>query len=121
MTTTAAKTAPKIPGFRRPWEDGAAAYFQAESFAAAIEGFKRKRKPVLFHMPNSGEAGDFTCDHCGHLLRDPAEGNPHLKPNINSSWYYDPKRKAVVGGVHYEYSWSRIFNAILKLRVAARG
>lgn len=109
------------PTFRAPWTGGAAAYFEADSFAAALEGFKRKRKALLFHMDNRGEAGDLDCDRCGHILRGPAEGNREFRPTNSSSWYYDPKTKSVLGGVHYECSWSRIFDSILKLRVAARG
>lgn len=109
------------PAFRAPWSGGAAAYFEADSFEAALEGFKRKRKPVLFHMDNRGEAGDLDCAHCGSILRGPAEGNLEIRPTNSSSWHYDPKTKTIVGGVHYECSWARIFDSILKLRVAARG
>lgn len=115
MTTAAAK-----PAFRKPWERGAKGYFEADSFSAALEGFKRKRKTVAFHMANDGEAGAQLCAHCGVVLRDAAEGSEFLKPNRFSTWHYDPNRKAVVGGFHYECSWSRIFEAIIALRAVAR-
>ncbi len=109
------------PAFRAPWTGGAAAYFEADSFAAALEGFRRKRKALLFHMDNRGEAGDLDCARCGHILRGSAEGKLDIRPTNSSSWHYDPKTKTIVGGVHYECSWSNIFESILKLRVAARG
>lgn len=113
------------PQFRAPWTHGAAAYFEADTFDAAREGFKRKRKPVLFHMPNTGEAGDKPCVHCGGLLREPAravtrahgngvrsEQDAAKTPDKWSSWYYDPKSKSIVGGRHYICSWSSLLGAL---------
>lgn len=117
---TAATTVAR-PAFRKPWEHGAKAYFEADSFAAALEGFRRKRKAQIFHMANGGEAGEQDCARCGVKLKEAAEGSEFSKATRWSTWHYDPKQKAVVGGFHYECSWSQLFEAIIALRVVARG
>ena len=120
-----------VEGFRLPWTEGARAYPEADTFAAAREGFKRRRKSVMFHMPNSGEAGTRTCVTCGGSLAEPAlafkrdlPNDTHLEspagksPDKWSTWYYDPARKAVVGGQHYICSWSMLLGHISSLREA---
>lgn len=106
--------------FRKPWQDGAHAYPEADTFADALEGFKRKRKSVMFHMPNTGEAGDKKCVVCGGTLRDlPLDreissgrttvytgGAP--KPDRWSTWDYSPSRKSVGNGRHYTCSWAAL-------------
>jgi hypothetical protein len=117
-------TASTVPGYRNPWTQGAYAYPEADTFAAAKEGMKRKRKPVMFHMPNTGEAGNKTCVTCGAKLKDlpdmenaPFEtsgGNP--TPDKWSTWNYDPKTKSVVGGQHYGCSWGALLTRISQIR-----
>lgn len=106
--------------FRKPWENGAYGYPEADTFADALEGFKRRRKSVMFHMPNTGEAGDHKCVVCGGTLRDlPLDreishgrttvytGGAH-KPDRWSTWDYSPSRKSVGNGRHYTCSWSAL-------------
>ena len=113
-----------VQGYRNPWTQGAHAYPEADTFAAAKEGMKRKRKPVMFHMPNTGEAGDQPCITCGAKLRDlpdtekaPFEttGGTH-KADKWSTWHYDPKSKKVVGGQHYGCSWGTLLIRISQIR-----
>lgn len=112
MTTSSATLAPveAKPEFRAPWTHRARAYPEADTFSAALEGFKRKRKSVMFHMTNSGEAGAYSCEHCGNMLREPSVDS--TRENVHSTWHYDPKTKSVRGGVHYECSWSQTLNAV---------
>lgn len=120
-TKPTAKPKPRIEGFRNPWEGGAKAYPEADTFSAAKEGFRRKRKGIMFHMPNSGEAGKLPCTVCGVLLKDPYDVNGHTpsmahsKTDTNSTWNYDPKTKKVYGGRHYYCSWVVLLTAISKM------
>lgn len=111
-----------VTGFRSPWTAGARAYYEADTFEAAREGFKRKRKSIMFHMTNTGEAGDQTCIVCGALLRDAED---RTKTNVTggtatpdrwSTWHYVPATKSIVGGMHYGCSWSVLLTAISKMR-----
>lgn len=118
-------TASPVKGFRLHWTEGAHAYPEADTFAAAKEGFKRRRKSVMFHMANSGEAGDQPCATCGGLLREPAreftrqmpenvrvESPAGTRPDKWSTWYYHPQTKSVIGGQHYLCSWSMLLGDI---------
>lgn len=109
------------PGFRKPWDGGAYAYPEADSFADAHEGFKRKRTSVLFHMPNTGEAGQELCASCGIKLADPYpvnayNGRGQTSTDKWSSWNWDAKRKAVTGGMHYGCSWGSLLTELAKIR-----
>lgn len=116
-----ATTTTERPAFRAPWTAGAAAYPEADTFAAAREGFKRKRKSVMFHMTNEGEAGDQPCAYCGGLLREPAlaaekdhgKGVTSVSPaaakaDRHSTWTYYPDVKRFGRGNHYVCSWSSL-------------
>lgn len=103
---------PSKPEFRTPWNHGARAYYEADTFKSALEGFKRKRKPLIFHMTNAGEAGNYDCDHCGNSLREAAVDSTSISKH--STWGYDPATKSIRGGVHYVCSWSQLFNALEK-------
>jgi len=117
-----ARTISTVPGFRLPWTQGAYAYPEADTFAAALAGFKRRRKRVIFHMPNSGEAGMRKCVVCGGILGElPKERTirsgrtetttgpgAHMTPDKHSTWTYDPQRKQVGNGMHYTCSWSAL-------------
>jgi len=114
MTTTEVTR----PAFRKPWTFGAYAYVEADTFAAAREGFKRVRKTKIFHMGNDGEAGDRACVTCGGVLREPS-----LLPGSSgsldrwSTWTYSPTHKAVGNGQHYICSWQSLMNRIFKIEV----
>lgn len=113
-----------IPEFRAPWQNGARAYFEADTFAAALDGFKRKRKGVMFHMTNAGEAGNHTCVVCGGRLnevpqrREITHGRTTVvtgtttgatpTPDRWSTWDYDAKGKRVGNGRHYLCSWNAL-------------
>jgi len=122
-------TTQTVTGFRLPWTGGAHAYPEADTFSAAKEGFKRRRKGVMFHMPNTGEAGAQSCAYCGGILAEPAlaaskdhgnntrsEQSAAVKPDRFSTWHYDPRGKRVIGGVHYQCSWSNLLGAISSIR-----
>jgi hypothetical protein len=100
------------PAFRKPWENGARGYAEADTFAAAIEGYKRVRTVKMFHMTNSGEAGNQKCITCNRKLSDPAHGT--FKRDEFSTWEYHPKFKKVGNGQHYICSWTTLFNEIFR-------
>jgi hypothetical protein len=113
------------PAFRLPWTHGVAAYPEADTFEAAKDGFKRRRKSVIFHMPNTGEAGAQTCAFCTGILREPAlaatrdmgngvrsESPASSTPDRFSTWTYVPRLKGIVGGMHYVCSWSNLLGGI---------
>lgn len=116
MDTLASPSAKPVtsskPAFRTPWSHGARAYYEADTFQGALEGFKRKRKPLIFHMTNTGEAGDHDCAHCGNSLREAAVDSTSISKH--STWTYDPKSKSIGGGVHYVCSWSQLFSDLEK-------
>lgn len=120
--------------FASPWSNGdgfrAYAYPVARTFEAAMKGFKGKRKPVIFHMLNTGEAGSHECIACGGKLSDPArqftkdmgnntrvESPKGSKPDECSTWTYLPGR-GVAGGMHYLCSWSNLLGRISSIRYA---
>lgn len=110
MSTTATR-----PAFRKPWTHGAAAYTEADTFAAMYEGLKRTRKSRLVHMPNDGEAGDQPCAVCGIRLRDPYPVNPGeaaTKVDRYSTWHYIPSRKSA-RGAHYYCSWGALLSRLV--------
>ncbi len=133
-TAWAARTA-HLDDFASPWSWGegfrAYAYPVARTFDAAIQGFKGKRKGVMFHMLNSGEAGDLPCEVCGGKLSEPAraftkdmgnntrvESPAGAKPEATSTWHYIPG-KGIAGGMHYLCSWSNLLGRIASIRHAA--
>lgn len=114
------------PAFRLPWTNGAHAYPEADTFEAARQGFKRRRKDVIFHMSNTGEAGKHACATCGVLLSEPADangggftrtGNADPTPDKWSTWTYRAKEKGFSGGQHYACSWSSLLHAISQIRL----
>lgn len=124
-----------MPDFASPWSRGegfrAYAYPVARTFEAALEGFKGKRKPVIFHMLNAGEAGSHECITCGGKLSAPAlaftkhmgndtrvESPAGVKADEHSTWTYSPG-KGIGGGMHSVCSWSNLLGAIASIRIAA--
>jgi hypothetical protein len=113
------------PDFRKPWTSGARGYHEADTFAAAKEGFKRHRQGKIFHMTNSGEAGQRPCVSCGIKLADPYPVNTHndkgeTKVDEYSTWHYVVAGKRVVGGQHYICSWGTLLQSIFDLADAGR-
>jgi hypothetical protein len=117
------------PEFRDKWTHGAHAYPEADTFAAAKEGFKRRRKDVIFHMTNDGEPGDVECLFCNGKLREPAlaaskdmgndttvESPASTRADLHSTWSYNAKGKFVYGGMHYVCSWSNLLGKISAIR-----
>ena len=124
-----------LADFASPWSSGegfrAYAYPTARTFAAALEGFKGKRKSVMFHMLNTGEAGEHEWEACGGKLNEPArafradmgnntrvESPASDKTDNCSTWYYIPG-KGIAGGMHYVCSWSNLLGRIAAIRIAA--
>lgn len=124
-----------LDDFASPWSSGngfrAYAYPTARTFAAALEGFKGKRKSVMFHMLNTGEAGEHECVACNGKLNEPAlawsadmgnrtrvESPAGTKVDECSTWTYIPG-KGIAGGMHYVCSWSNLFGMISAIRIAA--
>ncbi len=118
------------PAFRAPWSYGAAAYFEADTFDAAREGFKRKRKGLMFHMPaQADDVRDVECAYCHGPLGEPAraaskdhgnntrsEQSAATRVDKWSTFYYVPADKSIRGGVHYQCSWSNLLGAISAIR-----
>lgn len=114
--------------FFKPWETvgdrrNVSAYHKADTFEDALKGFRRHRKRKIFHMPNTGEAGERHCVVCGAKLNAlAAQGeiksgrttvaygaqSGASRTDTNSTWTYDPARKAVGNGMHYGCSWSAL-------------
>ena len=109
MTTTQ-----HCPAFRKPWTSGASGYHEADTFAAAKEGFRRVRTSKIFHMPAGTEADEQLCVVCSCRLGGPAEGKG-TKLDNNSTWTYSPQHKSVGNGMHYVCSWSNLFSRIFQL------
>jgi len=98
--------------FRKPWEHGAAAYHEADTFDAATEGFKRVRTVKMFHMPAGSEADERECVTCHGKLGEPSKlQGSSGKPDLASTWHYVPKR-GIIGGQHYICSWQTLLTAI---------
>jgi len=121
MTNTKVK-----PAFRKPWEHGAYAYHEADTFAAALEGFRLRRKGEMFHMTNSGEAGRQLCVVCDRRLDETYPTNPGEAPGTkideHSTWTLRVSKdrngktiRQIGNGMHYGCSWSNLFNRIFKL------
>lgn len=130
-----AKRTAHLADFASPWSSGegfrAHAYPTARTFAAAREGFKGKRNSVMFHMLNTGEAGEHECEACGGKLNEPAraysksmgnntrvESPAGTKVDKHSTWFYYPG-KGFSGGMHYVCSWSNLLGRIAAIRIAA--
>lgn len=121
-----------IADFASPWasKEGFRAYGYptARTFAGALAGFKGKRNSIMFHMLNTGEAGEKTCIACTGKLNQPAlsyssvagtrtrvESPAGTKVDQYSTWYYTPSR-GFSGGMHYQCSWSNLLGMIHALR-----
>jgi hypothetical protein len=105
-----------VAGFHAPWTGIAYAYPVAETFGAAQEGMKRKRKGVvMFKMPNTGEAGDKECVTCHRPLKELAADTTNDKPDNQSNWNYHAATKTVFGGQHYICSWTSLLNMVSAL------
>lgn len=63
------------PAYRKPWEHGARAYHEADTFPALVEGAKHKRDAFVVHMPLSAVAG-VECGVCHIPLDQPYPVNP---------------------------------------------
>lgn len=117
-----------IAGFASPWVTKpyvkAYAYPTALNFNDALKGFKGKRKSVIFHMLNRGEAGKHKCIYCGGKLNQPAlaaskehgngvksEGSAITTTDGHSTWTYTPG-KGITGGQHYACSWSNLLGSL---------
>jgi len=112
VTTTTSK-----PAFRRPWEHGAKAYHEADSFDAIREGTKRFRKSLMIHMPLS-VAGDIPCGSCGINLDQPYELNPGEGDMRTDEAYatitYYPKTKRFTAA-HYYCGWGALMQRVFDL------
>lgn len=105
-----------VEGFRKPWEGGAKAYPQADTFAALRAGLRRRRKTTVVHMPNEGEAGAEPCATCGVALRDAYAVNPRdtrTAVDDYSTWTWLPGRGLY--GQHYYCSWRSIMADAMRL------
>lgn len=100
------------PEFRRPWENGARAYFEADTFAAAREGFKRMRKDKDFLMLAGSQADTSPCAYCGIALGE--IGKDAQRKDKYSFWTYSAKRKQVGNGLHYLCGWQSLMIAVFK-------
>ena len=116
MTTTTTTATTTRPAYRQPWTHGAKAYPQADTFDALRDGTKRKRKSLIVHMPNSGEAGDVLCATCGVALREKCPTSQLDKLDERSIWTVSPRSKTAYGQ-HYFCSWSSLFEQIASIRL----
>ena len=107
-------------------------YAYADTFAEALDGFKRKRTDVVFKMPNDGEAGSLPCVFCGGTLAEPAlavsrqdgrnitENPASTTVDKHSTWTYRASDKRVGNGMHYVCSWSALMVRIFVAHDAGR-
>ena len=99
--------------YRAPWTGGAKAYPEADTFGDLWAGVARKRKTLIVHMPNTGEAGDVPCASCGALLRDPSPDRD--RPDVWSTWHVAPRSRQAAGQ-HYACSWGTLLSAVFARR-----
>jgi hypothetical protein len=98
------------PAFRKPWQNGAKAYHEADTLEALREGMKRKRNSTMVHLSHSG-FGDLPCATCGvPLSGEYADG----KTDKWGTGTYYPKTKRLVVQ-HYYCSWQTLMQDVLKL------
>lgn len=93
MTTTA---------FRKPWEDGARGYHEADSTAAAKEGFKRVRTDKDFILTDHALAQEVV--HCARCTDRVLVGQP------NRATYHAATKTVSVR--HYVCGWGDTLDAV---------
>ena len=102
------------PPYRKPWEHGAKAYFEADTFKALAEGAKRKRKVFTVLMAREA-AGHLPCQYCGIALAEPYEVNrgrgDYTTDKLRFRVAYNPRDRSYVGR-HYYCGWGAILQAI---------
>jgi hypothetical protein len=105
------------PAFRRPWHDGAAAYYEADSLADLFEGAKRKRNTFDVLVRGIGET---PCASCGIALQDPYPVNPGEAPKAHDEGrrgyrvIYSPRTRRWTAR-HYYCGWADIMRAVVAL------
>lgn len=98
------------PAFRKPWEHGAKAYYEADTLEALKEGAKRKRNPFMVHLSLEG-FGHLPCGTCGIPLAD------EYGDGQRDTWgtgHYSPKAKRL-GVQHYYCSWQTLMDQVFRL------
>lgn len=100
-----------MPGFRKPWSEGARAYHEADTLADALEGFKRARTVKSFIL--TGTTDDPPCAGCGAPLSDdPAR----LAGYRGNRCTYHPRTRGIEAR-HYTCAWGSTLEAVAKIRV----
>jgi hypothetical protein len=88
--------------FKKPWENGACAYHEADSIAEAKKGFSRCRKDHYFILSDKTiSKTKISCGVCGKNIL-PDDGNRCL--------YFAKSKK--VFPAHYYCAWNSLFKEI---------
>lgn len=103
------------PAFRKPWQDGAKAYHEADSLAALAVGVKRKRSPLTVLIYHSTHALDGEpCAACGKDLAGPyLDGSDHVDSYAMAD--VNPRAGTVMLR-HYYCAWGVTMQNVVKLR-----
>ena len=91
--------------FKKPWEKGAAAYYEIDNFKELTKGFKGFKKLQMFILSDGGvEKLKPVCDSCKKVIT----------VNDGNRGEYQPSSKKYVI-FHYYCAWENILNDINKL------
>lgn len=91
--------------FKKPWEKGAAAYYEIDNFKELVKGFKGFKKMQGFILSDKGvEKLKPKCDGCGEIITTKGGNRGEYEPRTKKYVIY-----------HYKCAWENIFKAISDL------
>lgn len=103
---------------RKPWENGAKAYPQADTIDDVVEYAKRKRNPFTIHLSHVS-CGNDPCAACGYPLAGEYPlnpGEPKMVKDTTGYAYCDVNpRKKTYAVRHYYCAWGHTMNLIHQL------
>lgn len=102
---------------RKPWQNGAKAYHQAESLQDAETFFgKRYRKRQYFILDeDSPDIQTKNCAICKMPLNGPPKGETKITPGATYGEYSPKYKKAVA--YHYICGWTHTLNALFSMEM----
>lgn len=106
-----------IAGFRKPWQNGAKAYPEADTLEALWQGVKRKRNRLTVLVRKAALVGR-PCGVCGIAVDQPYEVNPGRGDyRTDGDFIYvdvNPRAKTAVPK-HYYCGWGQLLQQITDL------
>lgn len=108
------------PSFRKPWQNGAKAYHEADSLDAIGPGIRRMRKPLTVLILHDTHSLDgVPCDACGHDLAAPYPAKGSGEPDSYAMVDVDPRSETYIAR-HYYCAWTALLGEIERHRLAGR-